>query len=63
MARNKTLQIRLNENEFTTLEQYAKMQKVAMAEVLRDYIKSLKPIVEQSSIQMDSKVWTRPSKT
>lgn len=60
MARNKTLQIRLNEKEFSTLEQYAKLQNVAMAEVLRDYIKSLKPIAEQSSVQTDSVQSTRP---
>lgn len=51
MARTKMLQIRLNENELTLLEQYAKQQNISMSEVIRDYVKSLKPIAEQSSAQ------------
>lgn len=55
MARTKTLQIRLNENEFFILEQYAKLQNVSMSEVLRDYVKSLKPVIDQSVNQDNQK--------
>jgi len=51
MARTKMLQIRLNENELALLEQYAKQQNISMSEVIRDYVKSLKPIAEQASAQ------------
>ncbi len=60
MARTKMLQIRLNENELAILEQYAKQQNISMSEVIRDYVKSLKPIAEQSSTQTNSNLSSHP---
>lgn len=60
MARTKMLQIRLNENELAILEQYAKQQNISMSEVIRDYVKSLKSIAEQSSDQINLDRSSRP---
>lgn len=60
MARTKMLQIRLNENELAILEQYAKQQNISMSEVIRDYVKSLKSTVEQSSDQINLDRSSRP---
>ncbi len=60
MARTKILQIRINENELAILEQYAKQQNISMSEVIRDYVKSLKSTVEQSSDQINLDRSSRP---
>ncbi len=39
--RTKRIEVRLNEREYLLLEQYAQKKGLAMAEVLRDFIKTL----------------------
>lgn len=41
MAREKRLQIRLTEREFSALELYASHKGVSMSEIIRDFVKSL----------------------
>jgi hypothetical protein len=41
MAREKILRVRLSEEEWIRLEQYAKSKKYTLSEVVRDYIKRL----------------------
>ncbi len=42
MSRDKKIQFNVNEREYQQLKEYAEKLNVSMAEVLRDYIKSLK---------------------
>ncbi|MEA5535795.1 hypothetical protein [Crocosphaera sp. XPORK-15E] len=41
MSRPKKIQFNVNEREYETLKEYAEYLNISMAEVLRDYIKSL----------------------
>jgi predicted hydrocarbon binding protein len=41
MSRQKKIQFNVNEREYEILKEYAKYLNISMAEVLRDYIKSL----------------------
>ncbi|HBK95823.1 MAG TPA: DNA-binding protein [Microcoleaceae bacterium UBA10368] len=41
MSREKKIQFNVNEIEYQRLKEYAAILNVSMAEVLRDYIKSL----------------------
>ncbi len=43
MSREKKIQFNGNENEYQKLKKYAESLNISMAEVLRDYIKSLSP--------------------
>ncbi|BBD53072.1 hypothetical protein L2E69_08355 [Planktothrix agardhii 1806] len=43
MSREKKIQFNVNEREYQQLKEYAESLNISMAEVLRDYIKSLKP--------------------
>jgi hypothetical protein len=43
MSREKKIQFNVNENEYQKLKEYAAILNISMAEVLRDYIKSLSP--------------------
>ena len=44
MSREKKIQFNVNEGEYELLKKYAEEVSMSMAEVLRDYIKSLKKI-------------------
>ena len=52
MARSRMLQVRLSDKEFDILEEYAKQQNISMPEVVRDYIKSLKPKLEAQEARL-----------
>lgn len=41
MAREKKIQFNVNEQEYQLLKTYAESKNLSMAEILRDYIKSL----------------------
>ena len=41
MARNKKMQFNVTEKEYETLKKVAESKNLSMAEILRDYIKSL----------------------
>lgn len=41
MVRDKKIQFNINELEYKKLKEYAELKQLSMAEVLRDYIKSL----------------------
>jgi hypothetical protein len=41
MLREKKIQFNVNEREYQQLKEYAESLNISMAEVLRDYIKSL----------------------
>ncbi|BAZ24635.1 CopG domain protein DNA-binding domain protein [Kalymmatonema gypsitolerans NIES-4073] len=41
MARQKKMQFYLSQLEYTQLQEYADEKEISMAEVLRDYIKTL----------------------
>jgi len=41
MSREKKIQFNVNEREYLILKEYAEYLNISMAEVLRDYIKSL----------------------
>ena len=41
MSREKKIQFNVNEREYGLLKRYAKSLNISMAEVLRDYIKTL----------------------
>ncbi len=41
MSREKKIQFNVNEREYQQLKEYAESLNISMAEVLRDYIKSL----------------------
>ncbi len=41
MARGKKMQFYLSEQEYILLQEYAEDKQISMAEVLRDYIKTL----------------------
>jgi hypothetical protein len=41
MSREKKIQFNVNEREYQQLKEYAECLNISMAEVLRDYIKSL----------------------
>jgi hypothetical protein len=43
MSREKKIQFNVNEREYQQLKEYAECLNISMAEVLRDYIKSLSP--------------------
>ncbi len=43
MSRPKKIQFNVNEREYQKLKEYAETVDLSMAEVLRDYIKSLTP--------------------
>jgi phage-related holin len=42
MTRDKKIQFNVNESEYQILKEYSEKMGISMAEVLRDYIKSLK---------------------
>lgn len=50
MARTRKLQIRLTEQEFAVLEQYAASKSVGMSEIIRDYVKTLMPPSPEQSL-------------
>jgi hypothetical protein len=43
MSRTKKIQFNVNEREYNQLKEFSEHQGVSMAEVLRDYIKTLTP--------------------
>jgi len=43
MSRAQKIQFNVNEREYQQLKEYAEFLNISMAEVLRDYIKSLSP--------------------
>lgn len=50
MSRDKRLEIRLSEPEYSKLEAYAKQKDISMAQVLREYIKRLPTPKEELAI-------------
>ncbi|NMG09569.1 DNA-binding protein [Brasilonema sp. UFV-L1] len=42
MAREKSIKIRLTEEEFNLVQDYAKNKSLSISEVIRDYIKTLR---------------------
>jgi len=43
MSRKRKIQFNVNEKEYERLKSYAELEGLSMAEVLRDYIKTLTP--------------------
>ncbi len=49
MARGKKMQFYLSDQEYILLQEYAEDRQISMAEVLRDYIKTLPQIKKKTS--------------
>ncbi len=58
MARNKILRVRLSDEEWERLENYAKSKDYTLTEVIRDYVKRLPkihPAIESEGLLLDEK--------
>jgi hypothetical protein len=47
MARKKKIQFQVNTEEYQILTEYASLRNVSMAEVLREYVKTIPRLIEK----------------
>ena len=57
MSRERKIQFNVNEKEYERLKSYAELEGLSMAEVLRDYIKTLTPPKGGRTTSHDWSAW------